>query len=84
MALRAENLKPKLIILDSKVKITFTFTTQRSGPLDQSSKPEGHQAGMLSERGPSIITSENKNKTKITLKEIYIYIYSEEIENKRE
>jgi hypothetical protein len=35
----------------------------QSKGLDQNNKPEGHQAGKSSERGPIIITSKNKTIT---------------------
>jgi hypothetical protein len=47
---------------------SLTLSKELWSFLPESSKREGHQAGRLSERRLSIITSKNKNKTKITPK----------------
>ena len=43
LALRAKNSKPKLIIIDPKARITFTSTTQRSRPKQQTRRASSRQ-----------------------------------------
>jgi hypothetical protein len=63
--LRAENPKPKLIILNPKARIMFTFITQRSRPKQQTQRASGEQ---IERERIEHYYKQKQNKTKITLK----------------
>ena len=65
LVLRAENLNPKLILLEPKARIMFTFTTQRFRPKQQTQRAS---SGQIKRERTTHYYKQKKKKTKITSK----------------